>query len=99
MESQEAGGETVVLDAMSRAAMELVNKGADTITLGCAGMTKLKAAVEAAVGDDVQVVDGVAAGVHHLVGLLRMGSKTAKKGVYSSAKAARMARKQDFLFS
>ncbi|KAL5334017.1 carbon-nitrogen hydrolase [Aspergillus crustosus] len=90
-------GEEVVLAAMCDAARELVRRGADTITLGCAGMTKLKEAVEGAVGPDVQVVDGVVAGVHHLTGILRMGGRTAKRGVYASAKVGREKRGQDYL--
>ena len=90
-------GEGPVLEAIERTAKALVAKGADTITLGCAGMAKLKAVVEDAVGSEVQVVDGVVTGVHHLIGLLRMGSQTSKKGVYRSSKVVRMARKQDYL--
>ena len=90
-------GEEPVHEAMGRAAKVLVAKGADTITLGCAGMTKLKAVIEEAVGPDVEVIDGAVAGVHHLIGLLRMGSQTSKKGMYRSSKAGRMARKQDYL--
>ncbi|GKT87719.1 carbon-nitrogen hydrolase [Colletotrichum tofieldiae] len=72
-------------------------KGADVLLLGCAGMTPLKGAVEAAVGDDVQVVDGVLAGVHHLVGLVRMGGRTAKSGVYKSSGDGRKARGQHWI--
>ncbi|KAI9371597.1 carbon-nitrogen hydrolase [Aspergillus egyptiacus] len=93
----ETKGEEVVLKAMCDAATELVRRGADTVTLGCAGMTKLKAAVEKAVGPDVQVIDGVVAGVHHLVGILRMGARTAKKGLYTSSRVARAARGQEFV--
>jgi Asp/Glu/hydantoin racemase/predicted amidohydrolase len=93
----EEKGEDVVLGAMCDAAKMLVERGADTITLGCAGMTKLKAAVEKAVGPDVQVIDGVVAGVHHLVGILRMGGRTAKKGVYASSRVGRAARGQEFV--
>ncbi|TQN68778.1 N-carbamoyl-D-amino acid hydrolase [Colletotrichum shisoi] len=73
------------------------DRGADVLLLGCAGMTPLKPAVEAAVGEDVQVVDGVLAGVHHLVGLVRMGGATAKRGVYKSSAAGRKARGQDWI--
>ncbi|KAL2825834.1 carbon-nitrogen hydrolase [Aspergillus cavernicola] len=93
----EQKGEEVVLDAMCEAAKELVKRGADTVTLGCAGMTKLKTAVEKAVGPDVQVIDGVVAGVHHLVGILRMGGRTAKKGIYASSRVGRAARGQDYV--
>lgn len=91
------GGESEsgVLRAVNGAAREVVGEGADTVLLGCAGMTRLKEAVEVDVGRGVVVVDGVVAGVHHLVGLLRMGGRTARKGVYSSARAKREARKED----
>ncbi|BCS00241.1 uncharacterized protein AKAW2_50582A [Aspergillus luchuensis] len=93
------GGKDVV-GAMCGAAKRLVDgAGADVIVLGCAGMMKLKGAVEEAVGGDgdVQVVDGVVAGVQHLVGLVRMGVKTAKKGAYASSKVGRLARGQEYL--
>ncbi|KAL4914484.1 carbon-nitrogen hydrolase [Aspergillus aurantiobrunneus] len=93
----EREGEGVVLGRMCEAARKLVDRGADTVVLGCAGMTKLKEAVEEAVGNDVQVVDGVVAGVQHLGGIVRMGGKTAKRGVYASARAGREAREQDYL--
>lgn len=88
--------ENEVLASMCHAAKELVAQGADTLTLGCAGMTKLKPAVEKAVGADVQVVDGVLAGVHHLVGILRIGGRTAKRGMYSSARLRREMRGQHY---
>lgn len=81
---------------MCTVAKDLVVKGADTLTLGCAGMTMLKPAVEKAVGNDVQVIDGAIAGVHHLVGIVRMGGKTAKAGMYASSAAGRKARGQDY---
>ncbi|PLB39909.1 carbon-nitrogen hydrolase [Aspergillus candidus] len=93
----DSADEKVVEEAMCRTATELVQRGADTITLGCAGMTNLKEAVQAAVGEDVPVIDGVVAGVHNVVGILRSGLCTAKRGGYSSAKAQRVVRGQDFL--
>jgi Asp/Glu/hydantoin racemase len=86
-----------VLRIMGQVGKELVGDGADVILLGCAGMADLKSAVEEAVGEDVQVIDGVVAGVHHLIGLCRMGVKTAKKGAYASSAAARQRRGQDWL--
>ncbi|ERT01895.1 uncharacterized protein SPSK_05127 [Sporothrix schenckii 1099-18] len=79
------------------AAQSLVAKGAEVLTLGCAGMTPLKLAVEAAVGPDVTVVDGVLAGVQHLSGIVRVGSRTAKIGLYKSSSATRKARGQDWI--
>ncbi|KAF9880819.1 carbon-nitrogen hydrolase [Colletotrichum karsti] len=87
-----------VMGIMASVGKRLVEeKGADTLLLGCAGMTPLKGAVEAAVGDEVQVIDGVLAGVHHLVGMVRMGGATAKRGVYKSSAAGRKARGQDWI--
>ena len=86
-----------VLRIMGQVGKELVGDGADVILLGCAGMADLKSAVEEAVGEDVQVIDGVVAGVHHLIGLCRMGTRTAKKGAYASSAVARQRRGQDWL--
>lgn len=80
------------------AAQRLVDRGADCICLGCAGMTEMQAVCRAAVGMDereVMVVDGVAVGVHFLVGLVREGLGTAKRGSYRSAAAARAKRGPD----
>jgi Asp/Glu/hydantoin racemase len=90
--------EKEVLDVMCRVANSLVDdRGADVITLGCAGMSRLKAAVEETVGPDVQVIDGVLAGIQVLAGMVRMGGRTAKAGVYRSAKEARDRRGQKYL--
>ncbi|GAB1735659.1 hypothetical protein NU219Hw_g4229t1 [Hortaea werneckii] len=86
-----------ILGIMQDAARSLVAKGAETLTLGCAGMTDMKAAVEEAVGEDCQVVDGVVAGVHHLIGMVRMGGKTAKCGMYASSSKARKMRSQEYV--
>lgn len=59
-----------------------------------ADMTNMKSAVEEAVGEQVQVIDGVLAGVQHLVGLCRLGMRTAKRGMYASAAADRERRGQ-----
>ncbi|KAK7546383.1 carbon-nitrogen hydrolase [Phyllosticta citricarpa] len=86
-----------VMAIMCGVGEELVERGADVLTLGCAGMTPLKAAVEEAVGEEVQVIDGVLAGVQHLSGIVRMGGRTAKRGVYKSSAAGRKARGQDWI--
>ncbi|RAL00013.1 carbon-nitrogen hydrolase [Aspergillus ibericus CBS 121593] len=93
----ESKDEAEVVGAMCGAAERLVAQGADTITLGCAGMVRLKGAVEKVAGPDVQVIDGVVAGVHHLVSLVRMGARTAKRGAYVSSRVARVKRGQDYL--
>lgn len=88
-----------VLARMADVAKQLVEvDGADVLTLGCAGMTDMRIAVEEAVGPlGVQVVDGVVAGVHHLVGIVRMGGKTAKRGVHRSSAVAREKRGQEYI--
>ena len=88
-----------VLTRMADVARQLVEvDGADVLTLGCAGMTDMRVAVESAVGPlGVQVVDGVVAGVHHLVGIVRMGGRTAKRGVHRSSKVAREKRGQEYV--
>lgn len=55
--------------------------GADTIVLGCAGMTDLCRALSARVG--VPVVDGVQASVGLLPALVRMGVGTSRRDEYA----------------
>lgn len=86
-----------VMAKMEDAALKLVQNGAEVITLGCAGMSDMKAAVDKAVGEDVQVVDGVLAGVQHLAGLVRMGCKTSKGGMYTSSADKRKLRGQEYI--
>ena len=92
----ESKSQEEVLDIMCNVGKQLVEQGADCLTLGCAGMSMLKPAVEKAVGDDVQVIDGVLAGVQHLSGLVRMGGRTAKSGMYASSARGRKARGQTY---
>ncbi|EME86797.1 uncharacterized protein MYCFIDRAFT_77383 [Pseudocercospora fijiensis CIRAD86] len=76
-----------VVDVMRKVARKLVGQGAEVLTLGCAGMTDMKSAVEEAVVEEgVQVVDGVVAGVQHLVGIVRMGGKTSGRRIKSRPK-------------
>jgi Asp/Glu/hydantoin racemase len=90
--------EAEILAIMCRVAKDLAEEdGADVITLGCAGMSRLKAAVEEAAGDGVQVIDGVLAGVQILTGLVRMGGRTAKRGIYRSSIVARENRGQKYI--
>lgn len=93
----ESRPEKDVLSIMCGAGKALVEDGADVLTLGCAGMANMKVAVEEAVGDEVQVIDGVMAGVHHLIGLCRMSAKTAKSGVYKSSGLERENRGQSWI--
>ncbi len=63
----------------ARKAMEL--DGAEVICLGCAGMTGLDKQLEKELG--IPVVDGVAAAVKFLEGILGYGVKTSKRLYYS----------------
>ncbi|GAB3165708.1 aspartate/glutamate racemase family protein [Myceligenerans halotolerans] len=56
--------------------------GADTVVLGCAGMTDLCADLTERVG--VPVIDGVAAAVGLVAGMVRMGVGTSKRDEYAS---------------
>ena len=55
--------------------------GVDAIVLGCAGMADLAAELTVRVG--VPVVDGVAAAVVTVEGLVRLGLRTGKRGEYA----------------
>lgn len=82
------------------AAGRLVERGADCICLGCAGMTEMQRVCREAVGmekGEVMVVDGVAVGVQFLIGLVREGLGTAKRGCYRSSAAGREKRGQDWV--
>lgn len=82
------------------AARRLVDRGADCICLGCAGMTSMHEAVSNAVGatsGNTMVMDGVAIGVQFLVALAQEGLSTAKGGAYRSSAAARDRRGQYWL--
>lgn len=76
--SRLARPEDEVLEIMCTVTKDLMSRGADKLTLGCADMTKLKDTVQTAVRDDVQVIDGVLAGVQHLIGIVRMGDRIAR---------------------
>ncbi len=63
------------------AARRLISRGAEVICLGCAGMAGLEASVRSAL--DVPVVDGVAAAVATVEGLVRLGLSTSRSGSYA----------------
>lgn len=93
----ETKDEKEVQDIMCNVAKQLVEDGADALTLGCAGMTRFGEVVEEVIGPDISVIDGVFAGVHSLVGLLRIGAKTAKSGPYASSASNRSIRGQAYV--
>ena len=72
--------------ARSRIAAEcadvVATEGCDAIVLGCAGMADLAAELTARVG--VPVVDGVAAAVATVEGLVRLGLTTGKRGEFAA---------------
>lgn len=80
-ESKPEGLQAITSDAGRKP----VEDSADVLTLGYAGITIMKTAVDRAVGDDVQIIDSVLAGVQHLAGLCHIGAKPAKKCIYASA--------------
>ncbi|KAJ9504226.1 hypothetical protein H2202_000282 [Exophiala xenobiotica] len=91
-----------VAKRMAHAARALVAKGADTILLGCAGMTDLVRAAKDGVRDEdgrrtVNVIDSVEAGLLMMTSLVGMGIPTSKKGVYKGEKEARRTRGQNWL--
>lgn len=89
-----------VYGGLTSAAKRLVDRGADCICLGCAGMTEMQEVCQKAVGmeeREVMVIDGVAVGVQFLVGLVREGLGTAKRGTYRSAAAGRERRGQTWI--
>lgn len=88
-----------VLEIMQNVAKKLVLENqADTILLGCAGMTDMKSAVENAVTPfGVIVIDGVVSGINVLSGIVRSGLKTSKRGLFCSSCESRLARGQDWL--
>ena len=71
--------------ARSRIAAEcadvVATEGCDAIVLGCAGMADL--AVELTVRVGVPVIDGVAAAVVAVEGLVRLGLRTGKRGEFA----------------
>lgn len=88
-----------VLDLMRNVATALVvEKDADVILLGCAGMTDMKEAVEDVVKPHgVIVIDGVVAGVNLLSGIVRSGLTTSKRGLFCSSLESRESRSQNWL--
>lgn len=88
-----------VLSIMKNVATTLVvEKDADCILLGCAGMTDMLEAVEDAVKPHgAVVIDGVVAGVNLLSGLVRSGLSTSKRGLFCSSFESRASRGQDWL--
>lgn len=87
-----------VLALLADRATKLVEQGADTLILGCAGMSDMQQAVTEAVQDKgVQVIDGVVSGLNLLTGVVRSGLKTSSFGLFCSSKESRETRGQEYL--
>lgn len=68
------------IEAMARRLIE--DDGAEAIALGCAGMANLTDRLSQSLG--VPVIDGVAAAVKLVEGLLAVGLKTSRRGAYAT---------------
>ncbi|EFV12358.1 aspartate/glutamate racemase family protein [Segniliparus rugosus] len=79
------GGAAV--DAVLAAAVRVLERGAEVLVLGCAGMAALAEAVAERV--DVPVVDGVAAAVKLAESLVDLGLATSKRGSYAPPREKR----------
>ena len=91
-----------VAKRVQSAARVLVGKGADTILLGCAGMTELVRVAKDAVRDEdgrrtVNIIEGVEAGVMMMGLLVGLGVPTSKKGIYKGERDGRRGRGQNWL--
>ncbi len=71
--------------AFIASAQRLIDRGAEVICLGCAGMAGLEESVRSALA--VPVVDGVAAAVTQVEALIRLGLGTSRVGSYAPPRA------------
>lgn len=91
-----------VAKRITHASRALAVKGADTILLGCAGMTDMMRAAKDAVREEdgrrtVNIINPIEAGVMMMSSLVGMGIPTSKKGLYKGEKEARRTRGQNWL--
>ncbi|CAG8394411.1 unnamed protein product [Penicillium salamii] len=87
----ESSPRETVYASLAMAAQRLVDRGADCICLGCAGMTELQEICRKRISTEdnqVMVIDGVTIGVQFLIALVRVELRTAKSGVYRPATLA-----------
>ena len=68
--------------SIDRLCREAVDREADVVVLGCAGMADLCRTLSASAG--IPVVDGVAAGVGMATAMVRMGLSTSKRSEYAA---------------
>jgi allantoin racemase len=82
-----AGGSGLILDAMRiEADLALAEDAAEAIVLGCAGLAHLVEPLQQHLG--VPVIDGVAAGLKMVEGLLALGLSTSRAGTYARPRRA-----------
>jgi allantoin racemase len=80
--SELAGGPSPVLDAMTAEGhLAIRHDAAEAIVLGCAGLAQLVEPLQEALG--LPVIDGVAAAVKMVEGLLAQGLTTSRAGTYA----------------
>jgi len=78
--SAEHGGSGLLAPMLCEARDSLETDGAEAIVLGCAGISELVAPMRDALG--VPVIDGVAAAVKTVEGLVMLGLKTSKRSSF-----------------
>lgn len=91
-----------VMKRIAQASRTLAARGADTILLGCAGMTEVIRAAKDGVREEdgrrtVNIIDGVEAGVQMMSALVGMGVPTSKRGMYKGEREGRRLRGQNWL--
>ncbi|MDN4472243.1 aspartate/glutamate racemase family protein [Demequina zhanjiangensis] len=69
------------VEALAEAAAPLIEAGADSVVLGCAGYAGLDRDLEARLG--VPVLDGVASAVAVAEALVKLGKRTSKRGPFA----------------
>jgi Asp/Glu/hydantoin racemase len=87
---------------VAHCARALAARGADTILLGCAGMTEVIRAAKDGVREEdgrrtVNVIDGVEAAIQLMSGLVGMAVPTSKRGLYKGEREGRRMRGQNWL--
>lgn len=70
------------VDVLQRKSVEALDRGAEVIVLGCAGMTSIRADLSDRLG--VPVIDAVEAAVGLAETLVRLGLTTSKRGAYAA---------------
>ncbi len=75
------------VQAFAEVGRRVIEEGADTIVLGCAGLSRFREVLSARL--EVPVVDGVTAAVAMCEGLVRIGLRTSKAGAFAAPDLSR----------